>query len=770
MESVQCSAPSLDAIRRAGDISATLRLAHEAILANDRFCQEVEEQCALNIASIWEYIDQRERSEPHHATLIQRWRQQGTQAIKHQTIEHYKTLAAVSQHRIDRYRARIRQAWGVESSQVLEPKHYKQDQGLSQACLQSLAHLSEHVPLEDGRSLILHQIQHRTLSKVTGFRDTDLHLKPRDIKRALAAARVQTAETADSSDHQSSASSTNPSASTAAPQGDSNEPQFLPQPSGPSRRAPRKKRKTNYFYSSKGKVRKLPAIERPVSPSFTHASNGTDVGPDVNLEIKLVDDSVVGPVVDPVVDSEVDTDVDLAATRLGEDEPFTITGECSPDIELARTQTGPNLSAWFPDEPSDLHAMGAEPQSLPEQVCQGTAKVHEFASVDDMPESILQAALDSLAPRKRLTTTTIEWILESFNADRYQFVDPASSKCRNPKSKPPVNSKFDVFSTKFMIPMYHIEQHWTLGTLEAGRADFYDSLRSTMHEKDARKVLGAFYQSRFEGNVPWSLPALELKPCQTPQQGTGVDSGMYVVIAAMYLMANRPLPECFDIDTCRFILRAALDVSFSQSDDRSLEPPSSPRRLEPPDPNVGPRHGVCAEIARREHHQADLRKRVEHLRRASASLAAKIQGLDEMLKTLTILQQQRDGLHIQIRKEQEIHAAECAKIERLIQTIPGYGFAFSQAAIEQGLIGAHGKAISLHDIINLNLGRSAVKQAVVAKAVVVATSLGKSYTERLTGVRRRQQMALDEIVEIDRFEETLRAERGRWMEELQTIP
>lgn len=245
---------------------------------------------------------------------------------------------------------------------------------------------------------------------------------------------------------------------------------------------------------------------------------------------------------------------------------------------------------------------------------------------------------------------------------------------------------------------------------------------------------------------------------------------MYVVIAAMYLMANRPLPECFDIDTCRFILRAALDVSFSQSDDRSLEPPSSPRRLEPPDPNVGPRHGVCAEIARREHHQADLRKRVEHLRRASASLAAKIQGLDEMLKTLTILQQQRDGLHIQIRKEQEIHAAECAKIERLIQTIPGYGFAFSQAAIEQGLIGAHGKAISLHDIINLNLGRSAVKQAVVAKAVVVATSLGKSYTERLTGVRRRQQMALDEIVEIDRFEETLRAERGRWMEELQTIP
>lgn len=43
---------------------------------------------------------------------------------------------------------------------------------------------------------------------------------------------------------------------------------------------------------------------------------------------------------------------------------------------------------------------------------------------------------------------------------------------------------------------------------------------------------------------------------------------MYVVIAVMYLMADRPLPERFEIDTWRFILRAALNVSLSQSDNR----------------------------------------------------------------------------------------------------------------------------------------------------------------------------------------------------------
>lgn len=57
VESAQGSVPRFDAIQRAGDISDTLRLAREAILANDRFRQDVEEQCALNITSIWEYID-----------------------------------------------------------------------------------------------------------------------------------------------------------------------------------------------------------------------------------------------------------------------------------------------------------------------------------------------------------------------------------------------------------------------------------------------------------------------------------------------------------------------------------------------------------------------------------------------------------------------------------------------------------------------------------------------------------------------------------------
>lgn len=48
-----------------------------------------------------------------------------------------------------------------------------------------------------------------------------------------------------------------------------------------------------------------------------------------------------------------------------------------------------------------------------------------------------------------------------------------------------------------------------------------------------------------------------------PQQNNDFDCGVFILVAALHIVADRPFPDCIDGSTWRFIFRAALDVSFS---------------------------------------------------------------------------------------------------------------------------------------------------------------------------------------------------------------
>lgn len=178
----------LDSLRDAPDIHETLRIARETILANHGLIEHVQENAAYNISVIWDYIEQRKVAEPQYTTLIDQWTEDLKGIITQEKVQHYQSLTVKTQDRMETYRARIRLAWGVEASHILPPHHYNRSQYLSQNCLHGLVQLSERVDLTRGRSLLLAQIQSRTLTKATGFKPTDPHLKLRDITNAKTAA------------------------------------------------------------------------------------------------------------------------------------------------------------------------------------------------------------------------------------------------------------------------------------------------------------------------------------------------------------------------------------------------------------------------------------------------------------------------------------------------------------------------------------------------------------------------------------------------------
>lgn len=195
----------LDSLRDAPDIHEALRIARETILANHQLIERVQDNAAYNISVIWEYIEQRKVAEPQYTTLINQWTEDLRGIITEEKVRHYQSLTVKTQDRMETYQARIRLAWVLEASQILPALHYNWSQYLSQNCLHGLAQLSESVDLARGRSLLLAQIQSRTLSKATGFKPTDPHLKLRDIINAKTAADAGASRNVPSADEQANA-------------------------------------------------------------------------------------------------------------------------------------------------------------------------------------------------------------------------------------------------------------------------------------------------------------------------------------------------------------------------------------------------------------------------------------------------------------------------------------------------------------------------------------------------------------------------------------
>ena len=167
------------------DIHQALDLARQAIIGHLQFQKQIERQTAQNITRIWDLVTARKASEPEHSDLIEQWIVRINQdVINFPTLNRYRELANESQRRISSAESYIDHYWGVGPHELL-PAENQGSKPLSQACLAHLARLCRRHTLEKGRQLLLQNIKSRVMSKKTGFKPSDIHLKLRDITGAL---------------------------------------------------------------------------------------------------------------------------------------------------------------------------------------------------------------------------------------------------------------------------------------------------------------------------------------------------------------------------------------------------------------------------------------------------------------------------------------------------------------------------------------------------------------------------------------------------------
>ncbi|KAL9012557.1 MAG: hypothetical protein Q9173_002685 [Seirophora scorigena] len=185
----------LGPIKNAQDIHEALGIARDAILEYYSLNELVQRHAGYNISLIWDYIREQKLAHPQHTNLIDQWSRSLQEEVTQAKVDHYHSLTAKTRERMTYYHSRIYTAWRVKALEILAPQHYNQLQYLSQDCLAGLAQLAEVVSLDRGRVLLDTEIQSRVLKKATGFKDTDLHLKLRDVNNAKARAGLGTPST-----------------------------------------------------------------------------------------------------------------------------------------------------------------------------------------------------------------------------------------------------------------------------------------------------------------------------------------------------------------------------------------------------------------------------------------------------------------------------------------------------------------------------------------------------------------------------------------------
>ncbi|KAL8748406.1 MAG: hypothetical protein Q9184_007326 [Pyrenodesmia sp. 2 TL-2023] len=690
-------------------------------------------------------------------------------------------------------------AWGLEAVQVLPPQHYNPSQHLSLDTLEGLALLSETVTLRHGRTLLLAQIQSRTMTKATAFKGTDLHLKRQDVLKAKIAAGLNRIT---------------PSLDTQAPE------QTTPtDPDDPPSLDLRKKRKAvrDVSYRPRTRIKVVRPTPRLISPPIalapsavgdppttTHAElrrsspAAVDEQPETDRPRwratdrakERLTEATTGSVRDndipkhshghPSPSSQSQRSVPIDADRNADSSDHSSIGS-SPSIELMRNHDGPN--GFLPSETDELtlpfpsnhpSVAGSEGQSALERAEDSSVQepppspsILQLDWHGDEVESTLDSATDCLRSQKPLNSTCIEMVLAIVATGRLEIVDPAYVDCTAPKIKPPLRRECSHLPTTFLIPLHHPQPpaHWTLAALRSGKATFYNSCRSSQYEQQAQKALEMFYRSQSQ---PYSSPPLDFEVCNTPQQNNDVDCGTFILAYAVYLTAQRPFPPRINAVMWRFIFNAMLDASFSTSDLPSNDPPSL---LWPDDlpNNKSVDHGSQGkrEIDRREQYHAHLRGQVRSLPHKLAVSQDAVNNVKELSTTLHVIKEQRDELHDLVQQEQEAIIAECERFTHLQESITRLGFLSYGASVKESVAKPHAEARATRDRINKEYHESASRQMAMARGMAAVTTIHDSYSRCLCAVKEKRQAMVAEIRQIDRHEERVRVEREQWMRELE---
>ncbi|KAL8749569.1 MAG: hypothetical protein Q9184_006757 [Pyrenodesmia sp. 2 TL-2023] len=391
---------------------------------------------------------------------------------------------------------------------------------------------------------------------------------------------------------------------------------------------------------------------------------------------------------------------------------------------------------------------------------------------DDPPESTVKRAIFSLQPRQRLTTTCIELLMKTFNLGDLRIFDPAYIDCKNPQPKPALGIPPN---KTLLIPLYHQDGHghWTLAAVVNNTtAYFYNSWTSRKYEQQAYKALDVFCRS--QSSVPESQPKLQLRPCKCPQQDNADDCGIFVLVAALNIMAQQPIPDSIDSQSWRLIFQAALDVSKPLS---SIEASLRVEQLKGEgiptyeiviQGSANPRPNRKGDTSNLPQLQAlFLRQRVGHVQKTFKTVESQLANARKTCMTLEILESTRNDVHDSLLAEETKWVAECARLEGVRHAVSTLEYCKTNVResldLDQTIADAHRFRVAASG----EVGRSTLYRFAIGRATKCAKSISLQYLNHLEAVCEERKAILAHVLAIDREERQAREERLRWIEELE---
>lgn len=150
----------LEAIRSSPSFETALQLARSAITARVRLIQASELQCSYDVHWVWEYVSKLAGQNTTHADQVQIWQEKLRNDLGREKLDRCLHLGRETLQRTRNNNEKIRSNWGVLPDQMLDPK-FQAKRGTSRNMLQGLAMLSDAVPLEKARTLLIQQMEAR---------------------------------------------------------------------------------------------------------------------------------------------------------------------------------------------------------------------------------------------------------------------------------------------------------------------------------------------------------------------------------------------------------------------------------------------------------------------------------------------------------------------------------------------------------------------------------------------------------------------------------
>lgn len=190
--------------------------------------------------------------------------------------------------------------------------------------------------------------------------------------------------------------------------------------------------------------------------------------------------------------------------------------------------------------------------ALPSRVRTGT---NVKADKKMPPDADVMGALTSLEPKHPISATAIQLVLETFASAGCRVLDPLFLNTNKGAGKPPALKGLDPQVERLIVPLHHDKaQHWTLAFIDipSHKTRHFDSLPLKSANR-VKRVLEEFATSLDErSNDPWVTTTESF--CR---QNNSFDCGIYVLVAAIFLMAQQQPPtDLHDCSPWRLIFRA----------------------------------------------------------------------------------------------------------------------------------------------------------------------------------------------------------------------